>query len=62
MQTLLKVTNAKVWASIVDGRSFFASRIGSANAARNNCGRKATDSRCIDDVLGAEEFKYRRVL
>ncbi len=32
VQTLLNVTNAKVWANIVEGRSFFASIIGSANA------------------------------
>lgn len=62
MQTLLKDTNAKVWASIVDGRSFFASNSGSAKAARNNCGMNAADSRFTIEVPGAYEVKYRRVL
>lgn len=45
MHTLLNVTNAKVCASIVKGRSFFASSNGSAMAERRICGMKARDSR-----------------
>ena len=36
VQTLLKDTKAKVWASIVDGRSFFAKRNGRAMADRKS--------------------------
>jgi hypothetical protein len=57
VQTLLKETNAKVWASIVDGRSFLASMSGSANADRNSCGMNATDSSGMSEVPGAEEFR-----
>jgi len=41
---LLNVTNAKVCASIVDARSFFARRRGRAKAERKSCGMKARDS------------------
>lgn len=51
MQTLLKVTKAKVCASIVDGRSFLASNKGKAIAERNSCGMKARDS-----SFGREEW------
>lgn len=44
VQTLLKDTNANVWANMVDGRSFLASISGSAKAARKSCGRNAIDS------------------
>ena len=62
VQTLLKETNAKVWASIVEGRSFLAKRSGRAMAERKSCGRKASDSRCRLEVPGLDEFRYRRVL
>jgi hypothetical protein len=47
VQTLLKETNAKVCASIVEGRFFFARRRGSAKADKNSCGKKAMDSKFI---------------
>jgi hypothetical protein len=59
---LLNVTKANVWASIVDGRSFFARTIGSAIAERNSCGMKAADSRRMNEVPGVDEVKYKRVL
>lgn len=62
MQTLLKETKAKVWASIVEGRSFLASKRGRAKAERNIWGKKARDSRRMDEVPGTEEERYRRVL
>jgi len=49
VHTLLKVTKAKVCASMVEGRSFFASIRGSATAERKSCGRKARDSRWVDE-------------
>lgn len=52
VQTLLKVTKAKVCASIVLARSFLASRSGRAMAERNNCGMKARDSRFMVDEDG----------
>lgn len=56
VHTLLKVTKAKVWASMVDGRSFLASRSGRAMAERKSCGMKARDSRFMDrDGDGEEE-------
>ncbi len=55
VQTLLKETKAKVWASIVEGRSFLASKRGRAIAERNSWGRKARDSRWMDDVVADEE-------
>ena len=55
VQTLLNVTNANVWASMVDGRSFLASKSGRAIADKNSCGTKARDSRRIDDVPRADE-------
>lgn len=60
VQTLLKVTNAKVWASIVDGRSFFARIRGRAMAERKSCGMKARDSRFRwrgEGNDGDEEFR-----
>ncbi len=48
MHTLLNVTNAKVCASRVDGKSFFASKSGSTTAESSICGRKAIDSRRIE--------------
>lgn len=44
VHTLLNVTKAKVCASMVDGRSFFARRRGRAMAERKSWGMKARDS------------------
>jgi hypothetical protein len=56
VQTLLKVTNAKVWASMVEGRSFFARRNGNTTAESNSCGKKARDSRFSEAFPGVEEL------
>ena len=45
MQTLLKVTKAKVWASMVDARSFLARTRGMRNVERAIWGMKARDSK-----------------
>ncbi len=45
---MLKVTKAKVCASIVDGRSFFARRRGRAKVERKSCGMKAKASSLIE--------------
>jgi len=52
VQTLLKVTNAKVCANIVFGRSFFASTKGVNTALRSSCGRNARRSNPKDCVAG----------
>lgn len=57
MQTLLKDTKAKVWASIVDGRSFLAKSNGSATAERKSWGINAKDSRWKRDGPGREELR-----
>lgn len=62
MHTLLKVTKAKVWASMVEGRSFFASSNGRAIAERKSWGTKARDSSFMSEVFGVAEERYRRVL
>jgi hypothetical protein len=62
VQTLLKATNEKVCANIVEGRSFFANKSGSAIAERNSCGMKAKDSRCIYEGVDAVELKYKILL
>jgi len=62
VQTLLNETNAKVWASIVEGRSFLASVIGKAIADRKIWGINAADSRRMSDVPGVDEVRYNRVL
>ena len=63
VQTLLNVTKANVWASIVLGRSFFASARGMKTALRSSCGTKARRSSSKDDeVACGEELRYRRVL
>ena len=69
---MLKVTKAKVWASMVVGRSFFAHARGMRTVERRICGMKATDSAAIpvcgpenDDDDGAAEpaeTRYRRML
>jgi hypothetical protein len=59
---LLNVTKAKVCASIVEGKSFFARRSGRAKAERNSCGMKARDSSFIVCVEGEAEERYRSVL
>jgi len=46
----------------VEGRSFFARIRGSANAERKSWGRNASDSKCIVEVPGAEELRYKSVL
>jgi hypothetical protein len=58
----LNDTNAKVWASRVEGRSFLASIIGKAIADRNICGVNAADSRRMNDVPGVDEVRYKRIL
>lgn len=45
VQTLLKVTNARVWASIVVGRSCLDRVMGRRKAERRSCGIKARDSK-----------------
>ncbi len=63
VQTLLKVTNANVCASMVFGRSFFASASGMNTALRISCGTNARRSSSKDDVAGSklvgfgEEFR-----
>lgn len=57
VQTLLKVTNAKVWASMVEGRSFFERRSGMKTAERRSWGRKASDSRWRNEVEGFEDLR-----
>jgi hypothetical protein len=42
---------------MVDGKSLLASMRGSANAARNICGRNAMDSNLMREVPGVAEFK-----
>lgn len=62
VHTLLNVTKAKVCASIVEGKSFFANRRGRATAERNNCGMKARDSSFTVWVEGEVGERYRSVL
>lgn len=57
VQTLLKVTNAKVCASIVEARSFFASANGMAMVLKKICGTNAHDSSLIDACPVGEEFR-----
>jgi hypothetical protein len=62
VQTLLKVTNAKVCANIVDAKSLFARASGMMIALKRICGRKARDSKCRDDSALGEELRYNIVL
>jgi len=68
VQTLLKVTNANVCASIVDGKSFLASTRGIKTALRSSCGMKAKRSSSRDgdafklEADFGEELKYSKVL
>lgn len=67
VQTLLNVTNANVWASIVPGRSFLPRMRGIRTTARSNCGMKAKDSKLpvglpCPLVGSAAAVRYRRVL
>jgi len=55
---LLNVTNAKVCANIVVGRSYLANASGKAIAEMRSCGRNARDSilnENVEDAFGAEE-------
>ena len=44
VQTLFMATKAIVWASMAEGRLFFARKRGIRAALRDSCGRKARDS------------------
>jgi hypothetical protein len=60
VQTLLKVTKAKVWASMAEGRSRFAMARGIRTQERASWGRKAIDSMRReedDDREGEEEAR-----
>lgn len=59
---MLKVTNAKVCASIVLARSFLASIKGIASTERKSCGTNAKDStrKLFDRVR--RELRWRAVL
>lgn len=62
VQTLFRVTKAKVCASIADPRSFLARLSGMANALRSSCGKKARDSNRQDDCAAGEELRYKSML
>jgi hypothetical protein len=49
VQTLLKVTKAKVWAIMDVARSLFARARGMRTQERRSCGMKARDSVCRED-------------
>lgn len=58
VQTLLKVTKAKVWAMMDVARSFFATTMGIRTQERRSCGMKARDSACRDeDDEGSAEVR-----
>jgi hypothetical protein len=57
VQTLLKVTKAKVWAIMDTARSFLARTNGMRTQDRRSCGRKASDSTWKDDVEGVAEVR-----
>ncbi len=63
VQTLLKVTKAKVCANRVVGKSFLAQAKGINSVLRRSWGTNANDSNLIEDevVLGEEE-RYKRGL
>lgn len=60
VQTLLKVTKAKVWASIVDGREDLERR-GRRIAERRSCGTKARVVKG-EELVVLEEVRYKSVL
>ncbi len=63
VHTLLKVTKAKVWASIAPGRFFFASISGMITTDSSSCGMNASDSIRRPVALScAAEFKCSSVL
>ena len=63
MHTLLNATKAKVCASIVPARSFFANARGMKTALRASWGMNAMDSKRIEpDAGGTAEVRCRRVL
>lgn len=57
VQTLLKVTKAKVWAIMDVARSFLATTKGMRMVERRICGRKATDSICSEEADGMAEVR-----
>lgn len=59
---MLNETKAKVCASIVEGKSFLARSSGNTKAERKSWGRKARDSRWMDEVLGVADEMYKSVL
>ena len=59
---MLKETNAKVCANIVEGRFFLAKMKGNATADRNSWGINAADSRRTIEDAEADELKYNRIL
>lgn len=62
VQTLLKVTKAKVCASIVLARSFFANNRGIAARESRICGMNARDSIWMPEWEGCWELRCSRVL
>jgi hypothetical protein len=62
VQTLLKVTKAKVCAIMDVARSFFATTSGMRMHERRSWGMKARDSACKDEVEGSADVRYSSVL
>lgn len=59
---MFHATNAKVCASIVAARSFFAKAKGRATTERKSCGMNASDSKCRVVEAAGDELRYRTVL
>lgn len=62
VQTLLKVTKAKVCAIMAPGRFFFARTRGIATTLNSNCGTKARDSKPRPVPVPPAADRYRSVL
>lgn len=62
MQTLLKVTNANVWASMEAGRSVLAIMNGMSTHESSSCGINATDSMRRPVVAWFAEARYSWML
>lgn len=62
MQTLLKVTNANVCASMDVARSFLARTMGIMMVERVSCGKNAADSILKVAPEGIAESRYSRML